>query len=139
MFRPFRPVPLLLALASVVLLSGLSGCGGSRGPERYRVWGKVTFNGKPVPVGSIKFDPAKGNDGPQGSAAIKDGKYDTAAQGGAGVVGGPHVVRISGFTGVAANDDAPQGPPLFPQYKQSVDLPKESVEKDFDVPSSPAP
>jgi hypothetical protein len=133
---PSRRPPLFLALAVLVLSSGLLGCGGSKGPERFRVSGKVTFKGQPVPVGTIRFDPdpSKGNQGPQGSATIEDGRYDTA-QGGHGVVGGPHVVRISGFDGIATSDDAPQGTPLFPAYKTQVDLPKGPAEHDFEVPA----
>lgn len=129
---------ILFAMAVLLVSLGPIGCGSADGPNRVRVSGKVTFQGKPVPVGAIYFDPdtSKGNEGPQGFAPIKDGQYDTSRDG-TGVVGGPHRVRIAGFDGVASSDDAPQGRPLFPPYTTTVDLPKESVQKDFDIPASP--
>ena len=53
----------------------LVGCGDG-GLKRYRVSGDVSFQGKPVPAGSIIFTPdtAKGNAGPQGTANIIDGR-----------------------------------------------------------------
>jgi len=139
MLKTTRTRTSLVALTTAIVCAGLAGCGGSKGPDRHRVWGKVTFHGQPVPVGSIKFDPdgSQGNQGPQGFATIKDGHYDTAGAG-AGVVGGPHVVRISGFDGIASSDDAPQGAPLFPAYQTTVDLPKEPAEKDFEIPGPAA-
>ncbi|MCR9119920.1 MAG: hypothetical protein NXI22_23535, partial [bacterium] len=67
----------------------LTGCGES-GPVRYQVSGKVQFQGKPVPAGSVIFTPdtAQGNSGPQGVAEIVDGAYRTSG-GGLGTVGGP--------------------------------------------------
>ena len=72
-------LPVLLACLTI-------GCGNEK---TYRVSGKVTFKGQPVPEGRIFFmpDPSKGNKGPSGSAEIKNGRYDTDA-GGRGVVGG---------------------------------------------------
>ena len=34
------------------------GCGGDRGPERVVLAGKVTYNGKPIAEGEIRFVPA---------------------------------------------------------------------------------
>lgn len=65
--RCFSPrdglVYLLMALAPGVL-----GCGGGKGT----VTGTVTLDDKPLSVGTIAFQPAKGN---AVSAPIKDGKY----------------------------------------------------------------
>ena len=71
-------------------------------------------------------------------AAIRDGRYDTSESGN-GFVGGPHIVRISGFDGVAPNDDAPYGRPVFLGYEETADLPEGTANKDFDVPASAAP
>ncbi len=127
----------VLATAGSFLL--LVGC--SSEPVRYDLHGKVLYNGKPVPVGRIVFDPvaAKGKGGPQGFARIKDGIYDTRT-GGKGTVGGQQVVRIDGFDGTKIDDDSPQGSPLFPGYEQNVDLPKQDTELDFVVPlAEPSP
>jgi hypothetical protein len=62
----------------------------ARGPQRFHVEGKVTFDGKPVPSGTIRFEPdsTKGNTGPVGYAAIIDGRYTTATEGSKGSLRG---------------------------------------------------
>lgn len=123
-------------LALVAL--GSCGCGDRDGTTRYNVSGTVTYDGKPVPVGTIVFMPdgSKNNQGPPGFAKIKDSKFDTAYDG-KGHIGGPHVVRISGFDGRRA-EELPEGIRLFPDYTSPVDLPKEGTTHDFDVPSGRA-
>ncbi len=122
-----------LVLAGALCL--LAGCGTS-GPLIYNVHGQVTFQGKPVPKGFIKFlpDPGKGNSGPGGGAEIVNGSYSTPA--GKGVQGGAYYVEISGYTGVETSADGetlPDGESLFPPYRTTVDLPKESTEQNFEV------
>ena len=127
----------LSQLSILLLVFGLVsaiGCGGSDGPKRYDLSGTVTFDGKPIPAGSIIFQPnaSAGNSGPQGAAEIRDGKYDTSANG-KGMIGGPHIVRITGFDGIAETEmDIVK--PLFAEYQIEVDLPEESGAKDFEVP-----
>jgi hypothetical protein len=113
------------------------GCGGEK---TYRVSGKVTFKGQPIPEGRIHFmpDTTKGNKGPAGSAEIKDGQYDTGAAGGKGVIGGPMIVQIEAWD--PAKKTEKQSPlsvaaSLFPSYQTSVELPKSDSSKDFDVPA----
>lgn len=67
--------------ATMSLLVGalaLAGCG-KEPANVVHVSGTVTFDGKPVPLGMIVFepDPSKSNSGRQGHADIKDGKFDT--------------------------------------------------------------
>src|SRR5262245_29789774 len=83
---------LFIVFASLAIF----GCG-SDGPPRYRVHGMVTYEGKPVPAGTIIFEPdaSQKNDGPQGLATIHAGLFDSA-KGGKGTVGGPHRVTILG-------------------------------------------
>ena len=128
----------LLPVAFCVLLASL-GCGGHGGAERFEVSGAVTYDGQPVPVGSIVFlpDTTKGNSGPAGSAYIEDGRYDTR-EGGKGIVGGPHLVQIMGYDGVAVGEEIPACSPLFPRYETAVDFPKEDTIRDFDC-SGPKP
>jgi hypothetical protein len=110
-----------------------AGCGGTEsGPSRYRLSGTVTFDGQPVPAGTIYLEPASG---PAGSARIIDGKYDT--NDGKGIVGGPHTVMIEGFDGRGANPGEP-GTPLFKPFRAKEDLPAESSTKDFAIPASAA-
>ena len=136
------------ALACRALLAGVLpvlccclavGCGGEK---TYRVSGKVTFKGKPLPAGRIIFVPdgAKGNKGSEGYADIKDGAYDTAAPGGKGAVGGPMNVRIEGWDPAKKIEKPDKSalssiPPLFPPYETTADLPKGESTKDFDVPA----
>lgn len=108
------------------------GCSES-GPERNRVSGSVTFEGKPIPYGEVLITPdgQKRNTGAQGIAPIRDGKYDTSASGGKGYGGGPAVVRVTGLTG--------EGGKFLCEYEFQVDLPRGDATKDLDVPAQGAP
>lgn len=65
---------LSLAVALSVCAAGLSGCGSS-GPEMGRVYGKVSFNGKPVTKGTVSFVTTS-PDGRNATGAIgEDGSY----------------------------------------------------------------
>lgn len=111
----------------------LAGCGSAEeGPPRYQVSGKVTFDGKPVPMGTIYFETANG---PAGSAVITDGSYDT--RDGKGVVGGKHQVVIQGYDG-KGQGEGEMGQPIFKPHRISVDFPNEDTTQDFDVPASAA-
>lgn len=127
--------PALICSSLFLLTVFVAGCG-ERPPTLYHVSGSVTFNGKPVPAGSVLFEPdtTKGNTGPAGFAKIKDGKYDTR-DGGRGTIGGPHIVRITGLDGIPA-EELPEGTPLFPEYTKAIDLPKQNSTQDFDVPAT---
>ena len=111
----------------------LSGCGGSDGPGAFELSGRATYDGQPIPCGSILLEPdtEKGNSGPGSVAEISDGSYHTRA--GKGHVGGPHVATI-----IATDGSRPENPDvdnsLFPPYRIKIDLPKEDGEHDFDVP-----
>jgi hypothetical protein len=126
-----------LLLAAILLASATLGCG-NRGPARFDVSGKVTFHGKPVPIGRIVFlpDKEKGNAGPTGYANIQDGAYDTRNHG-KGTCGGPQTAVISGYDGKSVPGiEVNAGKPLFTEYRVNVDLPRETGSKDFDVPAS---
>lgn len=103
------------------------GCKGET-EQRFRLSGKVDFDGKPIAYGDVLFTPdgAKQNSGPQGIANIRDGKFDTAAAGGKGIAGGPTIIRVTGFTG--------EGGKLLCEYEWSVDLPRSDSTKDLEVP-----
>lgn len=105
-------------------------CGGERGPTRYRVSGKITFGGQPVPYGEVLFTPdsSKGNSGPQGIATIQDGKYDTAGSRAPGVAGGPTIVQVT-----ALSD--PSGK-LLCEYQFGVELPKSDSTQDIEIPAA---
>jgi len=124
------------SILSVMLFAVLlSGCGGESGPARYDISGKVTFDGKPIPQGSIAFQPVDGGIG-GGFAIIQDGQYDTS-QGGRGHLGGSHKVVITGTDGTPVNAADPDAGmiELFPAYETTHELPEESGTQDFDVPA----
>ncbi len=124
--------------ALVVLFAFASGCGKSYdGPQRYEVSGTVTYQGKPVPKGFIRFVPDRsiGNRGSGGGAPIIDGQYATSEA--KGVVGGPHLVTVTGTDGVPYaeyGEEIPDGRQLFPTYQLQFDFPKEDTDWDVDVP-----
>ncbi len=117
----------------VLLALVFAGCGSAEtGPKRYQVAGKVSFDGKPIPAGTIYFET---QNGPAGSAQITNGEYDTRK--GAGVIGGKHQVLIQGFDGTGTSPGE-MGKPIFNAYREDVDLPQEDTTKDFNVPASAA-
>jgi hypothetical protein len=61
-------------------LVAFPGCTDVTGPKTMRVWGDVSFDGKPIQEGTITFE---GTDGaPPAQGQIKDGKYEIPAQAG---------------------------------------------------------
>lgn len=130
MMHRFRLFPLVCLLV-VLLIS--PGCD-SGGRPTYRVSGKVTWKGKPVPKGLIYFDPdvRKSNDGPQGYALISDGQFDTGIEG-RNVAEGPHIVRVEGYDGQEGSE-LPLGRLIFTEYTFDKDLPAEPSKLDIEVP-----
>jgi hypothetical protein len=90
-----HPVAIALGVSAMVVVLG---CGDESGlGRRYKVTGKVTYNGAPVAHGSVNFIPTKPAP-PEGRAAageIKDGKYSlSTAGGGDGALAGDYNVAI---------------------------------------------
>ncbi|MGL6073175.1 MAG: hypothetical protein ACRC8S_03325 [Fimbriiglobus sp.] len=102
---------------------------------KFRVSGTVFCDGKPVPMGSIYFDPdpTKGGTGTQGHADIRDGKFDTNAPGCSGVKAGAYIVRVLGYDGKVANE-SPYGQPLFLEQTSSKTFEAKDNELQFDYP-----
>ena len=74
----------------------LCGCGsGDRGPERAVVSGTVTYNGKSIPTGEIRFMPVATSPVPTAGAVIKDGQYKMDGKGGVPV--GTHKIEIEAY------------------------------------------
>lgn len=118
------------------LLSAGCGAGGSD-VTLYDVSGTVSYNGKPVPFGSVLFlaDADEGNTGPQGVAEIHDGKFNTA-QAGRGVVGGAYKVIVKGRSvrASAEDDEGQEAAPLFVDYQTAAVFPEENTVQNFEVP-----
>jgi hypothetical protein len=128
---------LLTVVIAMVLVGG--GCGSrNKGPQRFQVSGTVTYDGEPIPVGTIYFeaDAARGNTGPVSIVPIEDGRYDTKAAQVLGPVQGPLSVRISGSQKIEPGGEPV--PVLFSEYTTTTDLDPLSKPHvfDFDVPRS---
>ncbi|WP_417737285.1 hypothetical protein [Rosistilla oblonga] len=129
--KRFHLVGLRVAMALMVL--GTLGCGPKSGVERHDLSGTVTFEGVPVPVGMVSFEPVeKGVGG--GFAPIRNVLFDTA-DGGRGALSGPTSVRITGFDGIKdpSNPDAPPKA-LFEAYETTLDLADDQDEIEFALP-----
>jgi hypothetical protein len=128
------------AIFILVVVAIASGCGAD-GPSRYSISGSVTFQGKPVPVGFIKFEPdtSKGNAGPGAGAPIKDGRYTVPSD--KGVVGGHYRAIVDGFDGVPAiidGEKSQDGKLSFSSRPVQMELPQKDTTWDIEVPVSTA-
>ena len=121
----------LTLLVTAVLLIQSPGC--QKNPY-CSVSGTVTYQGKRVPRGEIRFTPDhnRGNQGPAVVARIIDGQYATPD--GKGIVGGAYLIRINGYDAPQASNDptAPDfGQPLFETVVQNADLKAEDQVHDI--------
>jgi hypothetical protein len=104
-----------LALAAAVL----SGCHRDTGPERVVVSGTVTFHGKPVSGGTIRFIPISTSPVPVSGAPIDDGKYKIDSKGGVPV--GTHTIQIEAYHRMSlAQKPGAAVPPNFTRGKGSA-------------------
>ena len=93
---------LSVLLAAIVFLVG---CGPDDGLTRVRVFGSVTYQGKPVRDGQVRFCPESRAAGPLSIAPLKEGKYAFDHHGGVPV--GTHTIRIRAWD---PELPLPQGP-----------------------------
>ncbi len=122
-------------LIAVVLVVAVAGCGRPSGPPTFTVTGRVTFNGRPVPVGRIMLEPdaSRGNIGPASVADVAAGRYRTRP--GRGSVGGPCLATIYGGDGTLPTEEHDTA--LFAPWTTAIDLPRADCTHDFDVPARP--
>lgn len=130
--------------ASVLAIVAVT-CAGCGKRDRFDVIGQVTFDGEPVPAGTLTFIPV-GNE-PAGRVAgfapIRAGRFATRE--GRSPGSGPHRVMVNGCDGVPyesrlgdAVDHHPMGKDLFTSHVVEVDLPaKSGFVLDVAVPKSP--
>ena len=146
MFRRTPSAALLARVLPALACLLLFGCGGEK---IYRVSGKITFKGQPVPAGKIYFMPdgSKGNTGPTGYADIKNGEYDTSSTGGRGAPSGAVIIAVEGTDPSSPPDKPKKGEEvsaestvklLFARYETTADLPSSSSTKDIEVPAEAA-
>jgi hypothetical protein len=129
------------ALGVLSIAAFVAGCGES-GPQKYPLAGKITYGGRPITYGDIRFEPKEGlkNIDTVAFARFRDGQYKTE------VVGGPHWVFVRDLTGDVDMGDSknPDGRAMFRmEYRGEVDLPAldqvtdaKPLEKDIDIPTS---
>jgi hypothetical protein len=101
-----------VGILSLLLMTCAAGC--DSGPRLLRVFGNVSFAGKPIEKGTIEFVPIDGTPGPSTGGSIADGHYEVAALQGPRE-GGIYQVRITAMkkTGkTIPNIFKPGGPPL---------------------------
>jgi hypothetical protein len=109
--RLVRPGTAGVCLAALLLLAG---CGENR-MKTARVSGTITYKGKPVPQGSIMFQPQSG---PAATANISNGKYVLKTyRDGDGAVLGSHKVTVISLEDQSARlpeERNPLPPPIVP-------------------------
>lgn len=115
-----------------VLVACIAGCGSGidDAPETFEISGYVNFDGEPVPFGQVLF--TNEATGYRSACKIEDGYYETQDR--KGHQGGKFDVQIQGF--VNEGEGFSEGPRLWRgAWKTSVELPAESVEKNFEISS----
>jgi len=125
------PAKTLVYPFAIALLLFCWGCGGSDGPPRSSVKGKVTLDGVEIADGTITFFPASGTKGPTSGTSISAGRYSIAAD--RGPLAGRYRVEIHGprKTGRQVAAPGPVGNP-----KALVDEIVETVPKRYNLQST---
>jgi hypothetical protein len=94
----------------------LVGCQGA-GADRQEVKGSVTFKGKPLPQGTIQFDPdPAGADARMAVTSIQAGQYDFPRA--SGLKPGTYKVIISSSAGAKVKEDEPPGESTEPSRER---------------------
>jgi hypothetical protein len=120
--RTLLACPILL-LACLPMAVFFAGCGGSQGPERVVVSGTITYNGKPLPEGTIRFVPVQTSPVPTSGATIVNGNYKVDGKGAVPV--GTHRVQIEAFRKVPlVVEPGRQASPHWPKEMPQQYLPR---------------
>jgi hypothetical protein len=109
-------------LAFSCLAAGLvvfAGCSDLAGPRTMRVWGDVSFDGKPVKDGVITFEGT--DDAPPAQGPIKDGKFDLPTEAGP-VAEKVYLIKINApvKTGETIPNMMPNGGPTMDVMVDSI-------------------
>jgi hypothetical protein len=115
----------------------LAGCGESR--KRHPVSGTVTYQGKPVQMGSIRFeaDQSVGDFAAVCYASITDGKYETKRE--ESPTNGMYRVQVMGIDVARINKNVPPGvpwdmPALFQPHSMTVEIPPPDGKLNIEIP-----
>jgi hypothetical protein len=108
----------LTAFLSSALVA-LVGCSGPTGPKTMRVWGEVTYDGKPVNDGTIDFASTDGSTPAQGP--IQEGRYDIPAPAGP-VAGKTYKISITALTktGKTVRNLMPGGDDTMEEFTNTI-------------------
>lgn|GEM_PF-657935 len=134
--RYYKRLMLAALLSLTVTVFGCNSSNGSgKGP--YPLSGQATYQGKPIEIGLIHFEPdaANGATGPTLTAEIINGKYSSPQ--GKGTMGGAQLVQIEAYeiSSSAVVDSPDSKKPMFPAYRTTATLPYQQAIQDFDVPA----
>jgi len=98
----------ITAILLIALVAFVSGCGGSSGPQTYRVEGTVTYEGAPVEGADVAFEPTDSTGTSAGGRTDSRGKYTLMASfGGTGTTPGTYTVTITKRDVVATGRKVP--------------------------------
>ncbi len=98
-------------LVLVAAVAAAVGCSGSDGPQlpegpKGQVTGKVTYNGSPVPAGSVvNFAPLDEDGIAAVGTVASDGSYELSSRGASAVVPGKYAVIVSAPSAVTDTSD----------------------------------
>lgn len=131
-----RSVSLIRCLLTVTCCAAVSGCGSSGGgtlPDLIPVKGKVTYKGKPVGKGVVRFEPD--GVGREASGTIQsDGTFVlTTNKEGDGVVAGHHRVSIAGTGPTPARELIPKQYTQASTSRLEVDVDTQHTEFPLDL------
>jgi hypothetical protein len=121
----------------MILITGsflfVTGCGRTK---TYPLTGNVTFDGKPIPRGTITFLPKtdQTNTGSYSMAVVKEGNFKIE-KGKLGLNEGTYSVIVTGTDGIV-EEFHPEGLPLFTDYHTEFVFNKELLQFDIEVPVS---
>ena len=121
---------------AVICFGSIIGCSGTSSPMRFPISGNATFNGQPIPTGTVSFEPddPTGNQTAHSSGKITNGKYSIA--GDVGHMGGPYIIYVNGFDvdAESTGGESELGRGLFPTYSAKKTLPQAADIWDLDIP-----
>ena len=131
------------AIGGWCVVAMLAGCSRGKSIDRFPVAGTVTHDGRPVPRGSVWFEPTAsvGRIAATGFAVIESGTYQTPP--GTSPGKGLYRVRIIGRDGTPPTekdlaDIMPgqkfHGQPVFPEYTTTIELTGRNDRLDLIVP-----
>jgi hypothetical protein len=125
----------LMSIVSLLVLAFFAGCSKHDRWDRVVVSGVVTYKGKPVEKGQIRFIPIGAPGGPVTVDPIEQGKYTTKNT--AGVPVGTHRVEILGYDAKEyANASTGPGAPPVPQLLPKKYNLQSELKETFDTTQS---